>query len=171
MDDNIATIEPGLKAQCHEIDKDGQNSPDLKKDINSHLPPFNPDARMNSLGGLELDINSIEHQVNSINPMRNNTTPELLFSYIRILKLQLELSALKQEIQDYRMMRIKRILAKTQSQLDKYKCVICLAEEKTCLLEPCSHLVCCENCIASIQGTSCPICRTRCDYYLKVYNA
>ena len=42
-------------------------------------------------------------------------------------------------------------------QLDATICVVCMQEQRSCVIMPCAHLVTCTAC--SDRLTSCPICR------------
>jgi hypothetical protein len=53
---------------------------------------------------------------------------------------------------------LKRTLAQMQEDADDQgKCPLCIENELNILIEPCKHLVCCEECSRKIQ--QCPICR------------
>ena len=45
-------------------------------------------------------------------------------------------------------------------------CVICMENNANQILMPCTHIVCCDNCISEIQA--CPICRSPVETYRKV---
>ncbi len=55
--------------------------------------------------------------------------------------------------------------------LDAYTCSICLINSKDCILEPCGHFVGCMGCINLLPDSKCPVCRTVCNYYIRVFNA
>lgn len=48
-------------------------------------------------------------------------------------------------------------------------CKICMTELSDCIIRPCKHFVCCENCISQLQDNKCPMCRQDFVDYLKVY--
>ena len=81
---------------------------------------------------------------------------------ISILKLQLELANIKLAIRDIK-------LESAESKLNKFICIICMTNYRDCVLEPCSHFACCEECIKKLTGLACPVCRGPCEYYLKVF--
>ena len=50
---------------------------------------------------------------------------------------------------------------------DSRLCKICMVEEVSQLLNPCNHVVCCNDCIARLQ--ECPICRTNIEDSKMIY--
>ena len=60
------------------------------------------------------------------------------------------------------------------SKVDNKLCVICMDANRDTVLNPCGHVLCCENCAKSIFEQSftsarCPVCKTKCSKFLKVY--
>ena len=56
---------------------------------------------------------------------------------------------------------------KNQDLQDSRLCKICMDQEVSQVLDPCNHIVCCNNCINSIQ--TCPICRTNVESSKMIY--
>jgi hypothetical protein len=60
------------------------------------------------------------------------------------------------------------------SKVDDKLCVICMDSSRNTVLNPCGHILCCENCAKSIfdhifTTARCPVCKTKCSSYLKIY--
>jgi hypothetical protein len=63
------------------------------------------------------------------------------------------------------------------SNVDSKLCVICMTENRNTVLNPCGHVLCCEECSKTIfedkkfsfTDVKCPLCKRKCDSYLKVY--
>ena len=49
-------------------------------------------------------------------------------------------------------------------------CVVCLDEERACVMVPCGHRVLCTSCAAG-QWDECPVCRAKCDSVMRVYDS
>ena len=60
-----------------------------------------------------------------------------------------------------------RLDHKNQELQDSRLCKICMDQEVSQLLNPCNHVVCCNNCINRIQ--ECPICRTNIESSKLIY--
>jgi hypothetical protein len=90
---------------------------------------------------------------------------------LELIKLQNSLLQLKYDLlQDTNETLVAENKAMT-SRLEEYICSICLIKPKDCILEPCGHFVCCIPCIGMIPNAQCPVCRTKCNYYIKVFNS
>jgi hypothetical protein len=61
-----------------------------------------------------------------------------------------------------------------QRELEKYDCVVCMDKQKDIILEPCGHLVYCNDCYNNCYNTysnlECPICRMDITGIIKIYN-
>lgn len=63
------------------------------------------------------------------------------------------------------------------STVDNKLCVICMSEARNTVLNPCGHVLSCEDCSKTIFenkrsnffDVKCPLCKRRCDSYIKVY--
>lgn len=55
--------------------------------------------------------------------------------------------------------------------LEAYTCSICLTKAKDCILDPCGHFVGCMSCINMLPDNKCPICRSNCNYYVRIFNS
>lgn len=62
------------------------------------------------------------------------------------------------------------------SGVDNKLCVICMSNSRNTVLNPCGHVLCCEECAKSIfdkqnifHEANCPICQRKCSNYLKMY--
>ena len=86
--------------------------------------------------------NSLEHQLQSITDINKNY------------------QLIEQKLNNYH--NIER-------ELERFTCQICMERLKDCILEPCMHFSCCIKCVSSLPSNSCPICRTECNYYTKIY--
>ena len=90
---------------------------------------------------------------------------------LELTKLQKDLLQLKYDLlQDTNENLITKNKAMSD-QLEAYTCSICLTNSKDCILEPCGHFVCCIPCISMLPNAQCPVCRTKCNYYIKVFNS
>ena len=49
-------------------------------------------------------------------------------------------------------------------------CVVCLDEERACVMVPCGHRVLCTSCAAE-RWDECPVCRAKCDSVMRVYDS
>lgn len=113
------------------------------------------EGRINKLiSSADITLNVDEH-----NPIDKLNCSKALIS---ILKLQLQLADIKLAIKDIK-------LESAESKLNKFICVICMINYRDCVLEPCAHFACCEECIKQLSGLTCPVCRRSCEYYLKVF--
>ena len=56
---------------------------------------------------------------------------------------------------------------RNQDLQDSRLCKICMDQEVSQVLNPCNHVVCCNNCITSLQ--ECPICRTNIENSKMIY--
>lgn len=60
------------------------------------------------------------------------------------------------------------------SGVDNRICIICMEDNRNVVLNPCGHVLCCEECAKTIFGESlryevkCPICRRKCISYVKM---
>jgi hypothetical protein len=112
---------------------------------------------------LEARINKLSTLAGLTNKTEGvDSLDKITASWYMILKLQLELANIKLAIRDIK-------LEYAESKLNKFICVICMTNYRDCLLEPCSHFACCEECIKLLTGLACPVCRRSCEYYLKVF--
>ena len=96
---------------------------------------------------------------------------------IVVLKEQLNIAAEREDIYRLKMnTEITKLLTIVDQFHDfkkkmesNYNCIICLDNYRNCILEPCMHFSCCIKCVSSLPSNSCPICRTECNYYTKIY--
>ena len=61
-----------------------------------------------------------------------------------------------------------------RQEVDAKLCVVCLDQEKRCMLRPCKHLCVCDDCAAMLMSDShpaCPVCRTRVEDVERVYTS
>lgn len=107
-------------------------------------------------------INLAEPELKNVEPGHPVDKLNCSKAMISILRLRLELADIMLTLRD---IKIESMDAK----LNKFMCVICMTNLRDCLLEPCSHFACCEECIKQLTGLSCPVCRQSCEYYLKVF--
>ena len=64
-----------------------------------------------------------------------------------------------------------------QRELEKYECIICMDNQKEIILEPCGHLVYCNNCYINcynncynkIDKLECPMFRIKVNVIIKIY--
>lgn len=172
---NSYTVCTGLVTQC--------NAPP-----NSHPSDFcsgwqsNPDKKE----GLELNVGGIpSHNFNSL---FDNTTIRLnkIDSDLKQFAHETELSFIKEELALTRLQndltQIKydllldtnnKLMVENKeiaTKLESYICNICLSKPKDCILEPCGHFVSCMSCIRLLPNSKCPVCRTMCNYYTRIYN-
>lgn len=118
---------------------------------------------IDKLNELEARINKLTILAGLTNkPEASESLDKIIASRAMILNLQLELANIKLAIRDIK-------LESVESKLNKFICVICMTNYRDCLLEPCSHFACCEECIKQLTGLACPVCRRSCEYYLKVF--
>jgi hypothetical protein len=93
------------------------------------------------------------------------------------IKNELELSRLKllkrlYNFYDDRLLKKKEenILFDLQTRkIDKRICKICLENTSQCIIQPCLHFCCCEECIEKMANNVCPICRAPFEEYLKIF--
>lgn len=90
--------------------------------------------------------------------------------YIKVLLLRLELASIKQKLIDSLLNIYKKENENLEIKLNNYLCAICMENYRTCVLEPCCHFICCENCITKMLNNNCPVCRTKCTFYIKTFN-
>ena len=122
--------------------------------------------------------NDIEHSQIQLKQLLSDMTifskdTELSFitEELELTKLQKDLLQLKYDLlQDTNENLITKNKAMSD-QLEAYTCSICLSNSKDCILEPCGHFVCCIPCISMLPNAQCPVCRTKCNYYIKVFNS
>jgi predicted nuclease with TOPRIM domain len=59
-------------------------------------------------------------------------------------------------------------------EIEKFNCVVCMDNQKDIILEPCGHLVFCNDCYNNCYNTysnlECPICRIQVNGIIKIYN-
>lgn len=122
--------------------------------------------------------NDIEHSQIQLKQLLSDMTifskdTELSFitEELELTKLQKNLLQLKYDLlQDTNENLITKNKAMSD-QLEAYTCSICLTNAKDCILEPCGHFVGCMSCISLLPDTNCPVCRTVCNYYIRVFNS
>ena len=135
------------------------------------------------------NINITNTRLNILESELSNSTSLLtqLSSDIDTFTHKMELSFIKEELDVCKMqntlLQLKYelllhshndIIAQNKAmtaQLDGYMCSICLTKAKDCILEPCGHFVGCMTCINLLPDTKCPVCRTDCNYYIRVFNS
>jgi len=83
---------------------------------------------------------------------------------------------LKRQRQRNRLPRIAPIIHRNEdnNQNNRLQCVICLENEITYSLQPCSHLGLCQTCVQQLQLRNgeeqlCPLCRTPIQEYQRVF--
>ena len=113
--------------------------------------------------GYKKDLNLLKNTYNSLNKIYvsnfQNTTP---FEY--------QLENLKSEVQN-----LKSIKDELDELKDSFKCKICYSNNIDCILEPCSHIVSCKQCIDHMRDISqtgdinCPVCNAAVFDYKKIY--
>ena len=132
-------------------------------DIQKLSDKFNNDIKQSHI--------QIKQLLNDINIFSKDTELSFIKENLELTKLQKDLLQLKYDLlQDTNAKLITE--NKTMShRLEAYTCSICLTNSKDCILEPCGHFVCCIPCIRILPNAKCPICRTVCDYYIKVFNS
>lgn len=145
----------------------------------SQLPQSNSyvltDITSNKLINFDSNITNVINQLSNIDTELKNFAHKIELSFIKealdLTKLQKDLLQLKYDLlQDTNATLITE--NKTMShRLEAYICSICLTNSKDCILEPCGHFVCCIPCINMLHNAQCPVCRTVCDYYIKVFNS
>ena len=67
---------------------------------------------------------------------------------------------------------LKIKLKNTELKNNEIKCTICYEKNRNVILYPCRHLVLCQNCSETIKiynDSKCPLCRTKFNYYEKVF--
>lgn len=96
----------------------------------------------------------------------NLKTEELEITKIQKNLLELKYDLLKQE---YATLESNNFTMRDK--LEAYTCSICLTNSKDCILEPCGHFVGCMRCINLLPDSKCPVCRTVCNYYIRVFNS
>lgn len=126
-----------------------------------------------SVGGN--NITNVTAQLINIDAELKDFAHESELSFIneelQLTKLQKKMLQLKYDLlQDTNENLITKNKA-ISDQLDAYTCSICLTNSKDCILEPCGHFVCCIQCISMLPNAQCPVCRTKCNYYIKVFNS
>jgi hypothetical protein len=61
-----------------------------------------------------------------------------------------------------------------KSNVSKYECIICMDNNKNIILQPCGHLVYCNDCYNNYYNMqkfmTCPICRNEIYNIIKIYN-
>jgi len=89
---------------------------------------------------------------------------------LAITNIQKKLMQVKYDLLKYQYSSMEVSHTKLKAKLEAYICSICMTNYKNCILEPCGHFVCCSDCMIMLPDSLCPLCRTRCDYYTKVFN-
>ena len=120
---------------------------------------------------IEQSLSQLKQLTVDMELFSKETELNLKIEELEITKIQKNLVELKYDLlkQEYATLE-----ANTLSMCDKleaYTCSICLSNSKDCILEPCGHFVCCIPCIGMLPNAQCPVCRTKCNYYIKVFNS
>ena len=55
------------------------------------------------------------------------------------------------------------------SKIEMMECKLCRDDISNCVIEPCKHVVCCDNCVKKIEDGKCPVCRVEYTRYYKIY--
>lgn len=77
-----------------------------------------------------------------------------------IIELNLECKKLKIVIDNYK---------ENINNIDKYLCKVCYNNYSDCIIIPCMHFICCEECINKLESNKCPMCREDFKKYLKLF--
>lgn len=132
----------------------------------------------------EQELNNMLHDLN-INEMmieegeNINTRLRSIFKFFnkRIHHYNLEIQILTSKIIKLRreMHECYEILEDYHKDIDKYskiemmECKLCRDDISNCVIEPCKHVVCCDNCVKKIEDGKCPVCRVEYTRYYKIY--
>jgi hypothetical protein len=116
------------------------------------------------------ELESLRCKISTLDPALAGDLATIKNEYIKVLNLRLELMNINNNI--YRTLLDIRTREKDElvTRLDQYLCAVCLVNPRNCILEPCYHFASCESCIAKLLDDNCPICRTRCTFYVKTFN-
>ena len=116
------------------------------------------------------ELSCLHSKITALDPVTATDLATIKNEYIKVLKLRLELMDINNNI--YRTLLDARTREKDElvTRLEQYLCAVCLVNPRNCILEPCFHFVSCEACIAKLLDDHCPVCRTKCSFYVKTFN-
>ena len=92
------------------------------------------------------------------------------FYNIEIYILTKQVKELEKELLAY--LSLKDRYKKEISDIENFNnlmCKICMNELSDCIIKPCKHFVCCEECLKKLSDSKCPMCREEFEDYMKVY--
>lgn len=119
----------------------------------------------------EQSIIKLRQIVTDMKSLTKDTELTLKTEAFDLTKIQNNLLKLKYDLIKQECLTLTSANLIMRDKLEAYTCSICLTNLKDCILEPCGHFVCCMRCIKLLSDAKCPICRTTCNYYNRVFNS
>jgi rubrerythrin len=123
------------------------------------------------LGCIEQSNIQLKQLTSAMELFSKDTALSFIKEELELTKLQKDLLQVKYDLLNHTYESLASDNLLMHNKLEAYTCSICLTNSKDCILEPCGHFVCCIHCIAMIPDSKCPVCRSVCNYYIKVFNS
>jgi hypothetical protein len=121
--------------------------------------------------GIEQSNIQLKQLTSAMELFSKDTALSFITEELELTKLQNSLLQIKYDLLKQECATLESANFTMRNKLETYTCCICLIKPKDCILEPCGHFVGCMSCISLLPDTNCPVCRSICNYYIKVFNS
>ena len=137
----------------------------------ANLQQTDNNSNIDYSSNIEQSFTQLKQLKSDIELFSKETELALKDEELELTKIQKNLLEIKYDLLKNEYSTLEGNTLLIREKLEAYTCSICLTNTKDCILEPCGHFVGCMQCIDLLPDCKCPVCRTVCNYYIKVFNS